>query len=741
MKQNEVLFKALPQETQTFLHVLSVLTAGEGADVKAVFKLMGNDDAYGFYEKLDELARQLWIYYDLDQVFVNKYVCDVLDSPPLTELRPVLLRLIEVLEVSWLDDLVAKGPYFLIARHLFESILRSENGEDLDGSLLELLSDAIILFARQSELSYPDNTRKAVNELEERLDYRLLTYLENKGERLSIGQRTAVQALKGKLFAEIFRYEEAENCFSFCRENKMDAFLERAIHYENRGLYCKALKALKDFFYYDIAPGNNVYAALRIALICAESGAAKSARIWLDKGYSIASCSIPREHPLRIFNLAIEGLLSNDLVEALGYLAQAEALATKVYGAMNSTLAKINYYRSLIYAKYGQYRKSSQMYAAYCRINHYNNGFSIADTAVHLTDLINYNVRLSNHTTSHFLQMRLWNMFAEGAGFAPTVRIAQAVANAEACLNDEKHSNRVLSKTYYEIGQAIVSEYKPTTEELSLICDLFEGESGMIPADVTWNHLERILQDLYVDIHVSCGDLIKATAFTYRLLGHCNNEDRNHWKCVVAYVLALRGFHERARNMWNEVIENASIEYKFSVAKECANYAVLCGMNDDAKEYYDIALSEDVRVFASELDLAVTLNDNALCMSQLGWSLSSLQETYDETERILLSIDDNELLPIIFYGRARFETDLETKQQFLQKCEEYYGDPKAPFDEFVCKLKLEQAECAHQLGRNVDTKLLERQIQKLYPAEELPDEILYRIGRLSIRKTTENYEI
>ena len=236
---------SLTEEEQHMISVFSVICI-EGVSVDVLCNVLKPDNPREFNTLVEKLSVWNWLFSDQQTVYCDQQIAAaVLEVKAIKtdSIEKILNVLRECLALQPLDDMISRREYFVVARLFLTYLMKQWKVSYADNNqLIPLLSDVIIAFATNVELSFFGNKRQPIYYLEDRIDFRLLGFLQGLDEFSSEGN---VFRLLGELYTSIFRYEDAKECFqkaeTYLGEDSNLLFAQ-ALMYENLGILGKAFQ-------------------------------------------------------------------------------------------------------------------------------------------------------------------------------------------------------------------------------------------------------------------------------------------------------------------------------------------------------------------------------------------------------------------------------------------------------------------------------------------------------------------
>ena len=628
----------------------------------------------------------------------------------------LLTSLTKYIVLQPLTDMITRQQYFLIAR-LFLTYLMDHWDEHANNSqLTSLFSDAVIAFASNVELSFFGNKRQLVHCLEERIDFKLLAFLK---ELDVFHLKGVVCRLLGELYTEIFRYNEAEECFAKASTNlneDADLFMAEARMYENLGIQAKAFQFAYRAYLLNKKNENsdaNIKVSLYISYLCAVNESEANSKYWRNITRSlIGNRNVPSGHIFNITLKEIEALIHlDDAALAHQILDSAELGVYQLYGGDAPEMARISYIRSLVDGETGQLRKSNEHYRRYVHTNHLNYGYSVGDTVVLYSAIISDNVIRGNNQTANIFAIKMQDLYAEGSNIAPGVRLSQAFANCASNLADETYE---LSDAYLEMANKIyVDELKPDVELLAEITPVFHN--GIIPKSVLMTEEARIINIVSINICLGEGRFDDAKKLIEKLI----NEEKDtlellKWNVHMGRVLILEGKQEEGVELWQKTLVKTPKRDRFELCKQMAEWASYYSMNFKAKEFYEEALLFDIMVYAKSSDIAEALQNYAKVLNYCGFNGS--EENWEQAVLFMESVDDKDGLALLYlsWGVTRQDNEAE---RLIKKAISYWHPESGIFDETLSNIYHHLACAQAMQGKHDEALRSAQKATRLYPTE------------------------
>ena len=717
-------WETLTCDEQVMVSFISVICA-EGLATNVLCNIIMPNRPHDFYRYLDSLIEKGWIFCDESTIFCNNSIeSDLLKSNIMEEKKIVrtLKRLKEYLIINPLDDMLSKQEYFVAARLLLTYIMNKWESLSSSSHLKTIFSDVVVTFCTNAELSYYANNRKRVNTLEERTDFQLLYLIKN------FSYSGIVHVLLASLYNSIFRYSMAAVSFHKAEEylgsHDSSLLYGKAIMYENLSLYHHAFQ----FAYSSFVQSNDndkIKVALYISYLCAINESPSDSKKWRKVARTlIGNKSIAYYSDTNIMLMLIEALLhQKDASLGQQILDDVELIVIKLYGTYAPLLSNISIIRSIINETAGNLRGSDKNYHQYCKINHFCYGFSVADTAILYSSIINNNVIRGNIKTAQLYTFKLQKLYTETANFSPGVRLSQSLANAVSYLAD---NNLILSEYYLEIAYKICeNEIIPDEITLSEIQPVF---SEGIPESIKFSAVTRVLKQLSISISIGKGQFDEAKKIIEtEKANESSLLEKLKWNIELGRTLIIEGNIDEGIQVWRETINNSPNTCKFTISKEIAEWALNLNMNFEAKVFYEEALAFDIMVYEKNIyEIANALQCYANVLSYCGFFEGS-EDTFKQAELFFKSMDEQaDGLALLYLSWATTKQDSEA-EILIKKAITYWKPENATFDESLSKMWHQLACVQSMQGKHAEASFSARQAIKYYPSE-YPNSLLEDMG-------------
>lgn len=712
--------ESLTEEEQNLITLFSVICI-EGVSVNVVCNILKPDNPREFNSLVEKLCGWNWLFCDNQTIYSDPQIAAAVLE--ISELKSdsvfkILSTLREYIVLKPLDDMISRQEYFVVARLLLTYLMEQWEVNCPDNSqVLSLFSEIVIAFATNAELSFFGNKRQPVYILEDRIDFKLLNYIKEKEEFHSGG---SVNRLLGGLFTSIFRYEEAKAAFQLAEsinDDDADLLLAQAIMYENLGIQGKAFQYayrayLMNKEYWD--DEANIKVCLYIAYLCALCESPENCKYWRNIARSLlCERAIPTSHVFSITLKEIEALLHlDDKALAFQILDSAELDVYKLYGGDAPEMARISYIRSLVDGEVGHLRKSNEYYRQYVNTNHLNYGYSVGDTAVLYSAIINDNIMRGNNNTAKIFAIKMQDLYAEGSNIAPGVRLSQAFANCASNLADEIYE---LSDAYLEMANKIYKdELKPDEELLAEIAPVFHN--GIIPKSVLMTEEYRIINIVKINICLGEGRFDDAK----QLIEELANEEKDclerlKWNIHLGRTLIKEGKLDDGLKVWKDIIYEIPNAHKFEITKEIAEWARSYDLIYDAMTFYEDAFQADTMVYGKTCDIAEALQCYADVLALCGLKGKS-DEPWKQALMLMQSMGDKDGISLLYFSWGAAKQDYEA-EILLKKAIDNWEPEQYVYDETLSKMYYFLCCSQAMQGKSEEARISAQKAVRLYPVD------------------------
>ena len=711
--------ESLTEEEQNLITLFSVICI-EGVSVNVVCNILKPDNPREFNSLVEKLCGWNWLFCDNQTIYSDPQIAAAVLE--ISELKSdsvfkLLSTLREYIVLKPLDDMISRQEYFVVARLLLTYIMGQWEVNCPGNSLvLSLFSKTVVAFATNVELSFFGNKRQPAYTLEDRIDFRLLDFLK---EKEVFHPEESVNRLLGGLFTSIFRYEEAKAAFQIAEsidDEDADLLLAQAIMYENLGIQGKAFQYAYRAYLMNKEYWNddaNIKVCLYIAYLCAICESPENCKYWRNIARSLlGERTIPAGHIFSITLKEIEALLHlDDKALAFQILDSAELDVYKLYGGDAPEMARISYIRSLVDGEVGHLRKSNEYYRRYVNTNHLNYGYSVGDTAVLYSGIINDHVIRGNKYTAESFAVKMQNLHAEGKTTAPGVRISQALSNCFQSLVNEEVD---LGKAYLDVARTIYDdELRPDDDTLKEIAPIFQN--GIIPNAIMMTEVLRTINSTNINIALREGRIEEAKDMIDILIGNEKEDiEKLNWEIHLGRTLLEEGKVDEGVNVWRKILSKVTNAKKFEMAKDIAEWAQSYGLTYESIEFYEEALQPEAMVYGWTCDIA-----NALQRYAEGLELCGMKEN-DELWRqalmLMQSLGDKDDISLLYFSWGLTKQDYEA-ECFLKKAIELWEPEHDVFDETLSYMNFHLALSLGMQGKTDETRVAANESVRLFPAE------------------------
>ena len=710
--------ETLTEEEQHTLCILSVICS-EGLSRRVACDVIKPDCPVALDTLIGNLCSRNWLFCDYQTTYCDCQISDaVLEEAQIDvdSMIKILSSLKEYIVLQPLDDMLSRQQHFVAARLLLTYIMNIWSIEYCKICAYKDFWEVVIALALNIELSYYRG-RKPVFCIEDRFDYKLLTFFR----QISVPDyyQALASNLLGRLFTRIFRYNDAMTCFKEAEKYLCDdprLLMSKAEFYWNLGLYAQTIDCTYRSFLRNKEDGNdeaNIEVCLYLAYLCAECDSPASGKHWRNVARSLVDDRrIPEGHIFRITMKEIEALIHIDdsaLVSQI--LDAAELQICKLYGSGAPEMGKISLIRSMSDGEAGKSRKSNMEYLRYVEANHFNYGYSVADTACLYSGIINDNVIRGNSATAGIFAIKMQDLHAE-AGTAPGVRLSQAFANCASCMSDEDYA---LADAYLDMARDIYEdELRPDNVTLSKIESVFQG--GIIPKSVSMTDNERIINQANINICLGEGRTVEAREMVESLKEKEEDRlERVKWDIYLGRVLIKDGKQAEGLDVWRSAIGHAPKTGKFEVAKEVAEWARSYDLIYDAMTFYEDSLEADAIVYAKTCDIAEALQCYADVLELCGLKGKS-DEPWRQALMLMQSLGDYDGIALLYFSWGAAKQDYEA-EELLKTAIERWNPENYVFDETLSKMYYLLCCAQAMQGKVEEARISATKAVKLYPAD------------------------
>ena len=712
--------ESLTEEEQNLIILFSIICI-EGVSVNVVCNILKPDNPREFNSLVEKLCGWNWLFCDNQTIYSDPQIAAaVLEISGLKSdsVAKILSNLREYIVLKPLDDMISRQEYFVVARLLLTYLMRKWEVTCPDNSqVLSLFSETVIAFVTNAELSFFGNKRQPVYTLEDRIDYKLLNFIKEKEGFHSEGN---ANRLLGGLFTSIFRYEEAKAVFQKAESNNdddADLLLAQAIMYENLGIQGKAFQYAYRAYLMNKEYWNddaNIKVCLYIAYLCAVCESSENCKYWRNIARSLlGERTIPAGHIFSITLKEIEALLHlDDKALAFQILDSAELDVYKLYGGDAPEMARISYIRSLVDGEVGHLRKSNEYYRRYVNTNHLNYGYTVGDTAVLYSAIINDNIIRGNNNTANIFAIKMQDLYAEGSNIAPGVRLSQAFANCASNLADEIYE---LSDAYLEMANKIYEdELKPDEELLAEIAPVFHN--GIIPKSILMTEEYRIINIVKINICLGEGRFDDAKQLIEELANEEKDSfERLKWNVHLGRTLIKEGKLDDGLNVWKDIINKVPNAYKFEITKEIAEWARSYDLIYDAMTFYEKTFQADTMVYGKTCDIAEALQCYADVLELCGLKGKS-DEPWKQALMLMQSMGDKDGISLLYFSWGAAKQDYEA-EHLLNKAIDNWKPEQYAFDETLSKMYYFLCCSQAMQGKSEEARISAQKAVRLYPVD------------------------
>ncbi len=684
----EMYMESLTEEKRDLIRVLSVI-ATEGLPIDVACNIIMPEQPRQFGDLTDSLCSWKWVWCDHRTLIIKPEVAkNILHIAPIDADLSIksLSALQKHIALKPLDDMMAKREYFVAARLLLSYLLEHKQlFREGNHQLISLFSEAVISFSDNVELSFYGNKRQPIWNLEDRIDFKLCSFVKELDTSRQNGQ---VYIRLGRLYSCIFRYHEARNCFALagtaCKDDALLS-LAKARMYENYGSHDKAFYHAYCAYLTNKEKQNdeaNIEVCLYIAFLCGVKMAFKDCKQWRDKARALTGgTSIPQHHLINILLKEIEALLHvHEKTMAYQILDSAELEVCHLYGDRAPELTRISYIRSFICGEMGQYRNLNEEYRRYVDTNHYNYAYSKADTAVLYCGIINENLCRGNSNSATYFAAKMQGLRADDSSVAPIVRLSEALSNS---MTFFANGSNQISKGFIQMAQQIYDEeLNPRESMLKELLPIFHN--GIIPKGVFMVEEQRVIHILTLNVCFSEHQTDKAMELIERLIMESKGLDCSKWQIQWGRLFIKDGAVDEGLDWWKSIFQNAPMAHKFELANEITAWASECGLASEVVEFYEEALQPDIMAYGKTSEIAEMLRNYAHTLVQSG-SEKRPDEPWKQAIMMMNSLGDTDGIALAYYAWGTSKKGEEAEELF-RKAIQYWKPERYVFDETLSKM-------------------------------------------------------
>ena len=712
--------ETLTEKEQRLVSLFSVICS-EGLSLEVAFNVLKPDNPKEFNTSVDKLCACNWLFNDYQTISCDPQVAKVvleITSLDFSTIDKVLSGIRNNIVLRPLDDMLKRQEYFVAARLFLKYLMGMWNKLTIQDTLfMPLFSEVVIVLVTNFELSLCGNKRQPIYNLEDRQDFKLLTFLIKVSNNHYEG---IANRLLGELYANIFRYDEAKVCF-----RKADAILgkdagllmAKAKMYENLGITSRAFQLVYRAYLTNKENGaddENINVCLYISYLCAVSESPTNCKYWRNIARAlIGDKTVPFGHIFNITMKEIEALIHlDDTALAHQIIDSAELEVYNLYGGGAPELARLSYIRSLIDGEVGQLRKSNEHYRRYVQTNHSNYGYSVGDIAVLYSAIISDNILRGNNNTANIFAIKMQDLYAEGSNIAPGVRLSQAFANCASNLADEIYN---LGDAYLEMAKKIFKdELKPDDELLEEIAPIFHN--GIIPESVLMTEEYRIINIVTINIFLGEGRFSDAKELIEKLKTEERDDlERLKWNVHLGRTLIKEGKLDDGLKVWKDIIYKVPNSHKFEITKEIAEWARSYDLIYDAMVFYEDVLQADTMVYGKTCDIAEALQCYADVLELCGLKGKS-DEPWKQALMLMQSMGDKDGISLLYFSWGAAKQDYEA-EVLLNKAIDNWEQEQYVYDETLSKMYYFLCCSQAMQGKTEDARFSAHKAVELFPTD------------------------
>lgn len=439
-----------------------------------------------------------------------------------------------------------------------------------NGRLVNLFAKLVIMYVPRHEESLAHNQRRVAEQVEDRLDCRLLELV---AYHLESDYRAPAFCLMGELYTEAFRYEKAEECIEeyvrLAGESPW-SLLARARFNENFGHTAKALLFAHRAYLLSEEKRNFTArdeARLYLARLCADCGDVESSQAWLEQVHGLSE-----EQKIRVAEIkAVQ--CQDDGLEATRHADEAELLALRLYGNDCPELARIALVRSIIAMRKRKPDNGIGDYQRYIELCQLNYGRAVGALLVLYACQINGRLYRNDVRRAQELYQEMMALDAEPHGrIGYGVRLAMTLQRALLHIETDKLEE---AGKFVREGLDLCQEAIPDDAEKEELARVFQN--GHLPEELMQMDSRRLLLSWQFQVLVSGNRIQEAIEVCEQgIRMETGKHERRAWRLNLGLARACRGEIAEGLYIWKKAIREAE-EDRPSVLLTVARYAKSIG--------------------------------------------------------------------------------------------------------------------------------------------------------------------
>lgn len=456
------------------------------------------------------------------------------------------------------------------ARLLLTYMLEHPQLWEGNAKLVNLFAKLVIMYAPRHEESLAHNQRKAVEQVEDRLDYRLLELVAH----LESDYRAPAFGMMADLYIEAFKYERAEECIEesvrLGGENPW-TLLARARFNENFGYTAKALLYAHRAYLKSVEMKNFTArdeARLYLARLCADCGDVESSQAWLEQVHGLSEEQKIAVAEIKALHCQDDGL------EANRYADEAELRALRLYGNDCPELARIALVRSIIAMRQRKPDNGIGDYQRYIELCQLNYGRAVGALLILYACKINERLYRDDIRRAQELYQEIMALDAEPHGrIGYGVRLAMALQAALLHIETDKLEE---AGKFIQEGLDLCQEAIPDDAEKEELAQIFQN--GHLPEELMLMDSRRLLLNWQFQVLVSSGNTREAIELCEQgIRMETGKRERRAWRLNLGLARACRGEIAEGLYIWKKAIREAEEEDRPNVLLTVARYTKLIG--------------------------------------------------------------------------------------------------------------------------------------------------------------------
>lgn len=473
-----------------------------------------------------------------------------------------------------------------------------------------------------------------------------------------------VNAVISLFYSNAWRYSVANEHLKIAEDIDMNTYgniqyhtcIAHAVYYWNYGQYAVALK----YYFTAVNMADNekdkTNPSIMIALILALLGEGESCQNWL-RLHAHCYNNIPEIHETQIIYCMILSLLEDNMDSAIEHLNMAERILIQINHEGTPMGGLLHYVRSQVWATYGFKKRSLNEYKQYVLNNMTNYKSGGGGWDILFSGRIEYHLDYGSVTTGKILcfkELDSIDIYSSDLSFSVRSEVSKCYTRLF-----KELKLYPLAITYNNIFEVHRKLYKPSASTLECIAPLFDnGIPSFISLDTAW---ETALEQIHLEIFMlEERPSAQRQSKTIDEIQKSIDELKSEYPELRPYLKIAEGRLDTHKDLmtavrtWNNVIETASEDSLFIIARESANWCAFYGAIFEASQMYRRAvMSKTFQEMPSFSKFDYLLEYVSLiektcyrCDAQTYWDYLEV-------------IANEEQLPWLYFNRALVEYDHE----------------------------------------------------------------------------------